>query len=196
MNQDHQWNLLSKHWQQQDIQIKYDKNLLIKRLFKHRLQKTVFILFDVIIIICAGYLFYYAFNNYYSLMDLIWIGFGVLFGSLIAIVSTVERLKKQHLINSSLKWIDYEISRAKSQIKLAQLAKYGVIVFGLFFHIWLIIGHIYDPNFIAFTETKDILTYIFSIAWMGLFWIVASRVQKAAKALKLYFSQEKNNFEM
>ncbi len=196
MNQDHQWDLLSKNWQQQDIQLKFDKNLLKKRLFKHRLQKTAFILFETIIIICAFYLLHYAFTNHYSLLDIVWIVFGVLFGSVMAILNTIERLKKQYSINSSLNWLDYEISYTKNQIKLAQLTKYSVIVFGIIFHVWLIIGHSYDLNLIAFTETKDILTYIFSIAWMGLFWIVASRVQKAAKKLKLHYNQEKNNFEL
>ena len=192
MQDDKQWAQWSQQWQKQEVGTAVDIEAIKKRVNKHRLQKLSYILLDIILLIVVVYLWFSEFRYGLSWSAQQWLFFGMLFGIVVTVIGTYIRLKDwQDKAITTRDWIDYEIRRANNRLTLTKLSYWSISTFALFFHIWLLVGHFYDPHFVLEWNVRIVTIYTFAIVWMGLFWWITSRIKKSAKRSKQHFEQEK-----
>ena len=195
---DHDENLLmqlSEKWQQTDNK-KPDLKSLKRRLMINRLKMFGLSLSDVLITAIMLYLFYKGYQENYSLSLMSWIGFGLIFGLVTTTIGTIQRLNAWSITDMDTKsWIAYEYNHTKSQLSYAKLLKYGVLTFGVFFHIWLLTGFLFDVNFPMGMNLRSLFAYLFSIGWFSLFWWLAIRIKRKALISIAYLDKEKKDFD-
>ncbi len=181
MQNDQQWDDLTRQWQQQPVTQQPDINLIKRRVRWHRMRISGLILLDLLITVVTAFFLYYGIAHDYAWSLLLWLGFGVAFGVFIAFRGMLIRIKSWRLPALSTKsWLDYEIRRAQSQLGYANLTRISTIVFMVFFHLWLLTGYFFDPEFRLDFNIQGILIYIFALLWMSVFWVVANRLKKRA----------------
>lgn len=181
---------LSQQWQQTENK-KPDLNALKRRLVINRVKMLSLTLVDVLIAAVMLYLFYKGYKDNYPVSFMTWIGFGLIFALVTTVISTIQRVKAWRIKDMNTKsWLIYEHRHSTGQLAYSKLLKYGVLVFGIFFHIWLIAGFVFDADFRLAMNLRGIFTYLFSIGWFGLFWWIANRIERKALIAMAYLDNE------
>jgi len=185
---------LSQEWQ--NIESKEpDLNALKRRLITNRLKMVALILLDVLITAVMLYLFYKGYKENYAYSFMSWIGFGLIFALVTTIIGTIHRLSAWKFRDMDTKsWLTYEYKHSNSQLAYAKLLKYGVLVFGICFHIWLLTGLLFDADFPIDMNLRSFFAYLFSIGWFSLFWWVASRIKRKVLMKMAYLDDVKKEF--
>ncbi len=196
MQTDEQWDDLTRQWQQQPVAQQPDIGLIKRRVLMHRLRISGLILFDILITVITAYFLLYGINHDFSASMHVWLGFGLVFGVLVTVAGLMIRIKawRQPAMNTQ-SWLDFEIRRARSQYSYANLTMVSTLVFLAFFHLWLLAGMFFDPEFELTLNTRGIMIYSFALLWTALFCLVAHKLKKRAAANIARYTSEQALFE-
>jgi len=190
MHDDKQWQQWRQQWQNQTVEKPPDIQQIKKRVFKHRLQKLVLIGLDIALLIIIIYFLASGLGKSWSAM--VWLTFGLVFGTIVAVLSTIERLKTWRInATTTREWLDYEIQRANSRITLARLTRISAIVFALFFHLWFLMTYLYDSALNLGFNKHSLIAYVFTLLWLSGAWLFSRRMQRSAINQRQKFLEEK-----
>ena len=194
MHDDKQWDQWRQQWQNQSIESQPDIKRIKRRVFTHQLSKIALIGLDFTLLIIVIIFFFHEAVDSWSTKA--WLLFGLILGTIVAIISTIERLKQWRINASSTReWLDYEIKRADSRIAVARLTQITTLVFVGFFHVWWLLASLFDPDFGFGWNMRSFLAFVFVYTWLVFFWWLSKHIQHKSRKERAQFIQEKQWLE-